>query len=141
MVPRRTSLPRREIPSIIQENLAIANSRLDRLDDDGTVSFHYRDNRTRQLKTATVSAEEFLTRFLAHVLPEGFTKVRYSGLFSSCNRHRLEAARALLAPPTNATPVATSQTCAADGIAADSPQKRGARPGSLSATARSVVSS
>jgi len=103
--------------------IAIANSRLDRLDDDGTVSFHYRDNRTRQIKTATVSAEEFLTRFLAHVLPEGFTKVRYSGLFSSSNRNRLEAARTLLTPPTNATPVAIPQTCAADGIAADSPQK------------------
>lgn len=103
--------------------IAIANSRLDRLDDDGSVSFHYRDNRTRQLKTATVSAEEFLSRFLAHVLPEGFTKVRYSGLFSSCNRNRLEAARTLLAPPTEDTPDVSSQVSNADGIAADSPQK------------------
>jgi hypothetical protein len=105
--------------------IAIANSRLDRLDDNGSVSFHYRDNRTRQLKTATVSAEEFISRFLAHVLPEGFTKVRYSGLFSSCNRNRLETAHALLAPPTKATPTAdtTPQAGGVDGIAADTTQK------------------
>jgi hypothetical protein len=60
---------------------------------------HRRDHRSGALETATVSAEEFITRFLAHVLPERFTKVRYSGLFSSSNRHRLEIARTLLAPP------------------------------------------
>jgi hypothetical protein len=79
--------------------VAIANSRLESFGDDGTVRFRYRDNRSGELKTATVSAEEFITRFLAHVLPERFTKVRYSGLFSSSNRHRLEIARKLLAPP------------------------------------------
>jgi hypothetical protein len=79
--------------------VAITNSRLETFGDDGTVRFRYRDNRSGKLKTATVSAEEFITRFLAHVLPERFTKVRYSGLFSSSNRHRLELARKLLAPP------------------------------------------
>jgi hypothetical protein len=76
--------------------VAITNSRLDRLDDDGTVRFRFRDNRSRQLKTATVSAEEFIRRFLVYVLPDRFTKVRYSGLFSSTNRHRLQASRQLL---------------------------------------------
>jgi hypothetical protein len=73
--------------------IAIANSRLDCLAQDGTVRFHYRDNRSGDLKTTTLSAEQFISRFLAHVLPERFTKVRYSGLFSSSNRHRLEASR------------------------------------------------
>lgn len=85
---------------------AITNSRLRSLADDATVRFHYRDNRTRELKTATLSAEQFIARFLHHVLPERFTKVRYSGLFSSSNRHRLEQARNLLAPqgPLSAEP-------------------------------------
>src|SRR5438093_6313322 len=69
--------------------IAITNSRLDQLSDDGTVRFHYRDNQTGDLKTTTLSAEQFIGRFLAHVLPERFIKVRYSGLFSSCNRLEL----------------------------------------------------
>jgi hypothetical protein len=80
--------------------VAITNSRLESLADDeeGTVRFRYRDNRTHETKIATLSAQEFINRFLAHVLPDGFTKVRYSGLFSSSNRHRLEFVRKLLAP-------------------------------------------
>jgi hypothetical protein len=60
------------------------------------VRFHYRDNQTGDLKTTTLSAEHFISRFLAHVLPERFTKVRYSGLFSASSRHRLQASRQLL---------------------------------------------
>lgn len=78
--------------------VAIANGRLESFGDDGTVRFRYRDNRSGELKTAAVSAEEFITRFLQHVLPERFTKVRYSGLFSTRDRHRLAVARDLLAP-------------------------------------------
>jgi hypothetical protein len=78
--------------------IAITNSRLESLRDDGTVRFRYRDNCSREIKTVTLAAEQFITRFLDHVLPEGFVKVRYSGLFSSSNRHRLHAARNLLPP-------------------------------------------
>jgi hypothetical protein len=99
--------------------VAIANSRLDQLGDDGTVRFRYRDNHTRKLKTATVSAEEFITRFLQHVLPDRFTKVRYSGLFSSADRHRLEVARNLLAPPRVPTAEAPQSPSAADTTASE----------------------
>ena len=99
--------------------VAITNSRLDRLDDDGTVRFHYRDNRSGDLKTTTLSAEQFISRFLAHVLPEHFTKVRYSGLFSSRNRHRLEIARRLLAPSRTPTAEAPQPPSAADTTASE----------------------
>lgn len=92
--------------------VAIANSRLDSLTDDGTVRFRYRDNRSRELKIATVSAEEFLGRFLQHVLPERFFKVHYSGLFSSSARRRLDIARALLAQ--NQTPADAPQSTLAE---------------------------
>lgn len=95
--------------------VAITNSRLESVDDDGTVRFRYRDHRSADLKIATVTAEEFTHRFLAHVLPERFTKVRYSGLFSSSNRDRLDAARTLLVAAATATPSAEAcQTAAAD---------------------------
>ena len=99
--------------------IAIANSRLDQLSDDGTVRFHYRDNRSGDLKTATLSAEQFISRFLAHVLPEHFTKVRYSGLFSSADRYRLEVARNLLAPPRVPAAEAPQSPSAADTTASE----------------------
>lgn len=108
--------------------VAIANSRLDRLDDDGTVRFRYRDNQTHQIKTATLSAEEFITRFLHHVLPEGFTKVRYSGLFSSSNRDRLDAARTLLAAATETPCAEASRAAATDGVPSEAARTPGPDP-------------
>lgn len=105
--------------------VAITNSRLDRLDDDGTVSFRYRDNRSGQKKTATLSAEEFISRLLAHVLPERFTKVRYSGLFSSSNRDGLDAARTLLAAATSMTSATVPQAAAPDATPAGTTQTAG----------------
>src|SRR5215469_7820018 len=66
--------------------VAIANSRLVSMTDD-KVSFLWRDyahgHRTR---TMTLDAHEFLRRFLLHVLPAGFVRIRYFGLLA--NRHR-----------------------------------------------------
>jgi hypothetical protein len=45
------------------------------------------------MRTCTVSAEEFIRRFLQQVLPDGFVKVRYYGLVSPTNRDLLERAR------------------------------------------------
>ena len=56
--------------------VAISNSRIVKL-EDGRVTFKYKDSATEQVKFATVSAEEFMRRFLQHVLPERFVKVRY----------------------------------------------------------------
>ena len=75
--------------------IAISNSRIVKL-EDGRVTFKYKDSATDQVKFATVSAEEFMRRFLQHVLPERFVKVRYYGLLSPGNRHLLKRVREAL---------------------------------------------
>lgn len=75
--------------------IAITNSRLESIHDN-QVRFRYRDNRTQQMRYATVSGIEFLNRFLQHVLPRGCTKVRHSGIFSPSCRHQLDHARTLI---------------------------------------------
>jgi hypothetical protein len=68
--------------------VAISNNRL--LDIEGDkVTFRYKDYRhDAQQKTMTVEAEEFIRRFLLHVLPEGFQRIRYYGFLA--NRYREE---------------------------------------------------
>jgi Putative transposase/Transposase zinc-binding domain len=80
--------------------VAISNNRL--LDiADGKVTFHYKDYRhDAQQKTMTLQAEEFIRRFLLHVLPEGFQRIRYYGFLA--NRYReqkLARCRDLLGMP------------------------------------------
>lgn len=72
--------------------VAISNRRILKV-ADGKVTFRYRTSDTGQWKTCTVTAEEFLRRFLQHVLPKGFVKVRYYGLFSPAMRHHLAVLR------------------------------------------------
>lgn len=78
--------------------IAIRNSRIDTI-DNGQVTFHYRDNKTQSLKRITLSGPDFLSRFLQHVLPRGFMKVRYYGLWSPSSAAKLEEARAQIPPP------------------------------------------
>lgn len=75
--------------------VAISNSRILKL-EDGRVTFKYKDSATDQVRFCTVSAEEFMRRFLQHVLPERFVKVRYYGLLSPGNRRLLKRAREAL---------------------------------------------
>jgi hypothetical protein len=81
--------------------IAITNNRLERI-QDGQITFRYRDNRTHQLRHSTISGMEFLHRFLQHVLPRGFTKVRYYGVFSPHCPAQLEHARSQIPPPAPA---------------------------------------
>jgi Putative transposase/Transposase zinc-binding domain len=76
--------------------VAISNQRIIKL-KDGYVTFKYKDSATKQIKFATVSAAEFMRRFLQHVLPDRFVKVRYYGLLSPACRQLLRQARQLLA--------------------------------------------
>jgi hypothetical protein len=76
--------------------VAISNNRILNL-SDGKVTFRYRTSDTGQLRTSTLTAEEFLRRFLHHVLPKSFVKVRYYGLFSPSLRHQLAVIRLWLA--------------------------------------------
>lgn len=85
--------------------VAISNHRL--LDiDEGTVTFRWRDYRDgNRSKTMTLAADEFIRRFLLHVLPLGFQRIRYYGLMG--NRHRkdkLARCRALLEMPSPPAP-------------------------------------
>ncbi len=68
--------------------IAISNNRL--LDiDDGKVQFRWKDYRDdNRHKTMTLSADEFIRRFLLHVLPDGFQRIRYFGFLA--NRYRTE---------------------------------------------------
>jgi len=80
--------------------VAISNSRLVALDDAG-VTFKWKDYRIKgrdRLKTMRLDAAEFIRRFLMHVLPSGFHRIRHYGLFARAVRVRnIECARALLA--------------------------------------------
>jgi hypothetical protein len=80
--------------------IAISNERLLTL-EDGKVSFSWRDYKhggTR--RTMTVDAHEFIRRFLLHVLPNGFVRVRYYGLLANRYRaQRLRLCRTLLEVP------------------------------------------
>jgi len=80
--------------------VAIANSRLMAL-DDGQVSFTWKDYRQHaKTKVMTLSADEFIRRFLQHTVPDGFHRIRHIGLLA--NRHRtakLAHCRELLAQP------------------------------------------
>jgi hypothetical protein len=68
--------------------VAISNHRLLRL-EDGRVTFSWRDYRdSAASKLMTLDAVEFIRRFLLHVLPEGFQKIRYFGFMA--NRHRAQ---------------------------------------------------
>jgi hypothetical protein len=80
--------------------VAISNNRLRSL-QQGTVTFSYKESATDQLKRCTLSAEEFIRRFLQHVLPPRFIKVRYYGLLSPAHRQQLLKARQLLSTTTS----------------------------------------
>jgi hypothetical protein len=77
--------------------VAISNNRLRKF-EHGRVTFSYKESATDQVKSCTITAEEFIRRFLQHVLPPRFIKVRYYGLLSPSNRPLLQQARQLLAP-------------------------------------------
>lgn len=72
--------------------VAISNRRILKL-AHGKVSFRYFASETGKPRTCTVTATEFIRRFLQHVLPKGFVKVRYYGFFAPGLRHRLQAIR------------------------------------------------
>jgi predicted RNA-binding Zn-ribbon protein involved in translation (DUF1610 family) len=84
--------------------VAISNHRLVSL-ADGKVTFRARDNnRPGQQRLVTTTAQEFIRRFLLHILPPRFVKIRHFGLMASANaKTKLEKARSLLGPPESAS--------------------------------------
>jgi putative transposase/transposase-like zinc-binding protein len=83
--------------------VAISNSRLIGFDHHG-VTFKWKDYRIEgreRYKRMTLATDEFIRRFLIHVLPDGFHRIRHYGLFASASRaDNVAQVRRLLAAPT-----------------------------------------
>jgi hypothetical protein len=100
--------------------VAIANSRLIALDEKG-VTFKFKDYRAKgrcRYGRMTLPVAEFMRRFLLHVLPSGFHRIRHYGLLANAARvQNLARARQLLAAPLSsliAVPVLASENIAQD---------------------------
>ena len=89
--------------------VAISNHRLLSL-KDGNVTFKWRDYRHgKRQSLMTLTADEFIRRFLLHVLPRGFQRIRQFGLLANRRRsERLARCRQLLCTATPATPASPS---------------------------------
>ena len=91
--------------------VAISNHRLLSI-ADGKVTFRYKDyaHGSKQRKM-TVTAEEFLRRFMLHILPRGFVRIRFSGFLANRRRKQLlPLCRSLLdvSPPTHSPALSTA---------------------------------
>jgi hypothetical protein len=76
--------------------VALTNDRIEAFDGE-RVTFRYISSRTRETRRLTLPVKAFLARFLQHVLPKGFAKIRSYGLLSAAATPRRERARVLLA--------------------------------------------
>jgi len=97
--------------------VAISNSRLIALDDN-EVTFKWKDYRAKDgdlHKTMALPIAEFIRRFLIHVLPSGFHRIRHYGLFANGGRaENLARARQLLAMPAPDSELGDGQTADPD---------------------------
>lgn len=80
--------------------VAISNTRILSI-DNGTVTFKWRDYKDKnKYKVMTISADEFIRRFLIHILPSGFMKIRHYGLLGNRNKTaKLNICKQLTNPP------------------------------------------
>ncbi len=89
--------------------VAISNHRLISFDEAGVTFRHkdYRRSGANRHRTMTLHADEFIRRFLVHVLPQGFHRIRHYGLLASAGRKaNVAQARELLAVPVTDEPAA-----------------------------------
>jgi hypothetical protein len=101
--------------------VAISNSRLLALDERG-VTFRYKDYRRdgqARYRMMTLAADEFIRRFLLHVLPKGFHRIRHYGLLASagCNANIARARELIAAAEPSAEPATAHDTAEADATA------------------------
>ena len=76
--------------------IALSNNRIERVANDA-VTFRYTEGKTGAQKRATLPVDTFIGRFLGHVLPKGFVKVRSYGLLHPSKRRLLAEVRSILA--------------------------------------------
>jgi hypothetical protein len=86
--------------------VAIANSRIVGL-KDRTVTFTYRKPGSARPRTTNLDAMEFIRRFLQHVLPDGFMKVRHFGFLNASSAINTDTLRQMIwqVPPSDSTPM------------------------------------
>jgi len=84
--------------------IAITDRRILAMDDQ-TVTFQYKDRKGHRLRVCRLAGTEFIRRFLQHVLPRGFHKVRYYGLWHPTRRPLAARVRQLLSLQTPAPPL------------------------------------
>jgi hypothetical protein len=104
--------------------IAITNSRILAVDDN-TVTYRYKDRAADRHRKETVSGHEFLRRFLQHVLPKGFHKVRSYGLWHAGRRDHAHNLRNVLRLEQPADPPADPP---GEPDIADPPQPAAGRP-------------
>jgi len=93
--------------------------------EDGKVTFRYQNARDGQWRTMTLREEEFIRRFLQHVLPARIHKVRYYGLWAPCNKAKLQQIRQRLTPGDGGrAPAAARDSAGAVAPPADPPPQR-----------------
>ena len=87
--------------------VALSNDRIVRMEGD-QITFRYRDSANKRVRLMTLSANEFIRRFLLHVLPSRFVKIRHYGIMSTRNRQtKLARCKELLGcSPTPPSPQA-----------------------------------
>ena len=73
------------------------------------MSFRYQSSQTGRWTVCRLEALEFIRRYLQHVLPRGFVKVRYYGLYAHRHRERLNTMRTSLEKPASGQPTGLSQ--------------------------------
>jgi hypothetical protein len=107
-----------EYLSRYSHKIAISDHRIEAM-NDSQVSFGYKDYRDGKRKSMQLPAEEFIRRFLLHVLPPGFMRIRHYGFLSNRTRvAKLDIIRALL----NQTPVAGEQVQSTESPSTEDPQ-------------------
>jgi hypothetical protein len=75
--------------------VAISNNRILKL-ENGKVTFRYTDSKTGKTKIVILEALEFIRRFLQHVLPHNFIKIRYYGYLAAASKKKLIKLRKML---------------------------------------------
>jgi Putative transposase/Transposase zinc-binding domain len=100
--------------------IAITNRRILSIHKE-QVTFEYQDSRDNRWKQCRLPGEEFLRRFLQHVLPRGFHKVRYYGLLGPRQRTRLRQLQWLLATQASDPPLVPETTSEGGGTSESCP--------------------
>jgi hypothetical protein len=113
------------------QKTALDGARILSVSDTG-VTFRWPDRQSGETRTETVSGEEFLRRFLQHVLPRGFTRVRHFGFLSPAAKARYERVRSMLqagaVPVVKLEPWAVPCPCCGQPLTLVGIRRRGESP-------------